>query len=139
MIDFSRQPRDIPDYETGNIQIDLPPSASAKPDIQWFQTFMPAIVMIGVSVAMFVVRASSDSGGIMSNPVFLIGSIATSLVCLIGALISINHQYSKYRKENKQRYELYKNKLKEIDAQLRTAAAKQANSVRESNQDLNRG
>ena len=131
-MEFSRQPRLMPEYPIGELDIEKPASLGEKPEISWFQTFVAPLVMVCVTIFVFLAGQSSG-GGMMSNPMFLVSSIAMTGVSFIGSLISLNHQLNKHSSQKKRRDKKYKEYIQEKDAELSLAADQQARALRQMN------
>ena len=134
-MEFSRQPRLTPEYPIGELDIESPPSIGEKPEISWFQTFIAPLVMVCVTV--FVFMAQSSGGGFMSSPIFLVSSLAMTVVAFIGSIISLNSQMNKHSKQKKQRHKKYLGYIAEKESELKLAAEQQARALRQLNPSPN--
>ncbi|MCL2048456.1 MAG: type VII secretion protein EssC [Defluviitaleaceae bacterium] len=132
-MEFSRQPRLMPEYPIGEIDITSPEPIGEKPEIHWFQTFIMPLAMIFVTVLVYMLGQSGAGGGFMGSPVFLISSIAMTGLMIIGSLISLNHQFNKHKRLKKRRNKLYKAYISEKDSELKLAAEQQAKALRQLN------
>jgi len=99
--DFHRSPRIIYREPEEKIMINAPSSPGNKPEDQLIKTILPPLLMLAVTVVMAFFR---------SNPLFVIGSAATTVVTIIFSITG----YFKSRKdfdlslvERKQNYENY--------------------------------
>ncbi|MCL2146447.1 MAG: type VII secretion protein EssC [Synergistaceae bacterium] len=135
-MEFSRQPRIMPEYPIGEIEIENPQSIGEKPEIQWFQIFIMPLAMAAVTVMVFLMGQSSGVG-FMSNPLFILGSLAMTGLSVIGSLINLNHQFSKHSNQKKRRYKLYKAYIAEKDSELKLASEQQARALRQLNPSPN--
>lgn len=131
-MEFSRQPRIMPEYPTGEIEIEKPATIGEKPEISWFQMFVAPLVMVCITIFIYI-AGQSTGGGFMSNPLFLLSSIAMTAVSLIGSIINLNHQLSKHAGKKKRRDKKYKEYIQEKDTALSLAAEQQARALRQMN------
>ncbi|MDR0570235.1 MAG: type VII secretion protein EssC [Clostridiales Family XIII bacterium] len=129
-MEFSRQPRLTPEYPVGELQVESPVSLGEKPEISWFQTFIAPMVMICVTIFVFL---AGRSYGFMSNPLFIMSSLAMTGVSIVGSILSLNSQLTKHSRLRKTRDTKYKEYINEKDAELSVAAEQQAKALRHMN------
>ena len=134
-MEFSRQPRVVPEYPAGEIDIESPVSIGTKPEISWFQTFIAPVIMICVTVLVYLAgRVVRD---VMSNPLYLMSSLAVTAVSIISSVIRLNSQFSKYAKQKKSRNKKYLEYIKQKDAELSIAAEQQSRVLKQMNPSPN--
>ena len=131
-MEFSRQPRLMPEYPAGELNIEKPASVGEKPEISWFQMFVAPLVMVCITIFVFL-AGQAAGGGIMSNPMILVSSIAMTAVSLVGSLVNLNHQLNKHKHQKKRRDKKYKEYILEKDAELSLAAEQQSHALRQMN------
>ena len=88
---FSRQPRFLPEMPSGEVEIPNPPSAYEKPEISWFMLLLPPFVMLVITVLLALTVRS----------VFMLISIATTFMTLIGSVTGAVSQIRKFKKRSK--------------------------------------
>lgn len=85
LIQIKRSPRIMHEVPTGVIEIDSPPAAGTKPEINWLATFLPTIATLGIAIIMTVV---------LGSPMMLLYSLPMTIA---GVIISVTN----YRKQTK--------------------------------------
>ncbi|MCL2633121.1 MAG: type VII secretion protein EssC [Oscillospiraceae bacterium] len=135
MTEFSRQPRMMAEYPSGETEIESPQAISGKPEIQWFQVIIMPLAMIGVTVLVFFLQSSI--GGFMSNPIFLVSMLAMTGLSFFASLINLNQQFSKHKKQKKQRDKTYKKYIEEKEAELKIASEQQSRALKQMNPSPN--
>ncbi|MDD2234884.1 MAG: type VII secretion protein EssC [Desulfitobacteriaceae bacterium] len=122
-IEFSRQPRFLPEIPTGEIEVPNPPNEYQKPEISWFALLAPSIVMLIVTL---LVAMSFQS-------VFLLISIATTVTTVIVSLTGAATQIRKYKKQKKEREQKYLQFIADTKSELMIAKEQQTNAMKEMN------
>ena len=125
-MEFTRQPRMMPEYQSGAIEVQPPPSATDKPELSWFQILIMPVITVAISVFMMM----GYGGNMMSRQFMIIGMAALAVVGIIGSLVNYNRQMRKYKKGKKDRVKFYKQYIKDTDKELAFAAKQQANALR---------
>lgn len=105
---FTRQPRFLPEMITGEIDIPNPPSAYEKPEISWFTLLAPPAVMLCISILI----------SMNSNSIFLLISVATTIMTLIVSLMNATTQIKKYVNMKKKRQKNYLQFISDIRSEL---------------------
>ncbi|MDR1687858.1 MAG: type VII secretion protein EssC [Clostridiales bacterium] len=133
-MEFTRQPRILPEYQIGEIEIESPPTVSEKPEVSWFSILIAPIITVSATV--FVFMASQSSGmGFMSNPIFLASSVVIAMVSIVGSLLNYNHQMSKYKNQKTEREKKYRQYIKDRDRDLAIASKQQSDALRKLHPD----
>lgn len=94
---FSRQPRFLPEMPGGEIEIPNPPNMYEKPEISWFSILAPPAVMLVITFLMALTQQS----------MFMMLSIAMTVVTLLVSLSSAVAQIRKYKQKKKEREKKY--------------------------------
>lgn len=129
-MEFTRQPRIIPDYPSGEMEVQSAPPMPTKAEISWFSILIMPAASAFITVLMMTSRQSFGAeGGIGGQPIFIIGIVAMAVLSVIGSIVSYNRQMGKYRKEKKLREKKYKQYIKDTDARLQIAAKQQAEAL----------
>lgn len=92
-IEFSRQPRFMPEMPGGTVEIPNPPHIHDKPEIGWFSLLAPPAVMLIIT---FLLALSSRSE-------YMMISIAVTVMTLLVSLTGATSQIKKYKKKKKER------------------------------------
>lgn len=124
---FRRSPRLSRTYERKLIEIQPPPRAYGKPEINWFTVFLPPAVMIGISVISILLTEGS-----LMNLLFI---VPMSLVTVITTIISYVTQIRKHSKEAKRKRVSYGEYIDNILAELNDSYLQQLTSVNSANPD----
>ncbi len=123
MIEFSRQPRFLPDVPEGEKEIIDPPQKPDKPEFSWISTILPPLVMI-----VFTLFVAMNSGS-----VFMIVSIAMTVTTLFTTLYMAANAKSKYKKKINKRNKRYLNYINDIRTELMLAKNAQITAANETN------
>ncbi|MCI3920625.1 type VII secretion protein EssC [Paenibacillus sp. TRM 82003] len=121
--EFSRQPRFLPEMPAGEIEVPNPPNAYEKPEISWFTVLAPPAVMLVVT-ALLALTAQS---------MFLMLSIATTIMTLLIAVSNAAYQIRKYNKQKKERERKYLQFIADTRGELALAVEKQRKAMNEMN------
>ena len=121
--EFSRQPRFMPEMPGGEIEIPNPPGAYDKPEISWFALLAPPAVMLIIT---FLLALSSQS-------MYMMISIATTVMTLIGALAGAAAQIKKYKNKKTEREKKYLQFIADTRSELSIAREKQTKAMNELN------
>lgn len=124
---FRRSPRLEQTYERKTIEIQPPPIAHGKPDINWLTVLLPPAVMIGVSVASILLMEGSLTS--------LLFTIPMSLVSVITAIISYITQIRRHSREKKQKNSHYEEYVYGVLAELKEGYQQQLSMVNNANPD----
>ncbi|MCL2664643.1 MAG: type VII secretion protein EssC [Defluviitaleaceae bacterium] len=135
-MEFTRQPRIINDYPSGELELEAPPNVSEKPETSWFSILVMPIVTVSITVFTYMAGQSAGAGFI-SEPIFMIGAVAAATLSIIGSLINYNSQMRKYVKAKKNREKKYKQYIKNKENELMTAARQQADALKKNHPDPN--
>lgn len=90
---FNRQPRFLPEMPGGELEIPGPPHAYEKPEISWFTLLAPPAVMLVITGLL----------ALTSQSMFMMLSIAMTVMTLIVSLTSATAQIRKYKNKKKER------------------------------------
>jgi DNA segregation ATPase FtsK/SpoIIIE, S-DNA-T family len=121
--EFSRQPRFLPEMPSGEIEIINPPNLYEKPEISWFSLFIPPAVMLVITVLI----------AMTSQSMFMLISIATTILTLFGSLMGVSSQIKKYKKKKKEREKKYLQYIADSRSELALAHQKQISAMNETN------
>lgn len=123
--EFSRQPRFLPDLPRGEIEVPNPPNMSVKPEIGWFTLLAPPAVMLVITLLIAMV----------SKSIYLLLSIAMTVMTLIGSLAGATSQIRKYRKKKKEREQKYLQFIADTRSELKLAREQQTKAMKEMHPD----
>lgn len=121
MIEFSRQPRFLPEFPRGEVEVPNPPTAQEKPEISWFTILAPPGVMFVVTLLL----------AMMTRSFYLIISITMTVMTLIVALTNAASQIRKYKKRKKERETKYLQFIADTRSELAVAKEQQTKAMRE--------
>ncbi|MGF7046942.1 S-DNA-T family DNA segregation ATPase FtsK/SpoIIIE [Paenibacillus sp. DS2015] len=121
--EFSRQPRFMPEMPVGEIEIPNPPSFQEKPEISWFALLAPPAVMLVIT---FLLALTSQS-------MYMMVSIAATIMALIVSLTGATSQIKKYKKKNKEREAKYLQFITDTRSDLAIAREQQIKAMIELN------
>ncbi|MDD4049351.1 MAG: type VII secretion protein EssC, partial [Clostridia bacterium] len=121
--EFSRQPRFLPEIPAGEIEVPNPPHAYEKPEISWFALLAPPVVMLIVTL---LIAMSAQS-------MFLMISIATTVITLIVSLTNAAAQIRKYKKKKKEREHKYLQFITDTRSKLTLVKEQQTKAMNEMN------
>lgn len=119
--EFSRQPRFLPDMPRGEIDVPNPPMINEKPEISWFGILLPPIVMLIITVLI----------AMTSQSIYLLISVATTVMTLIGSLTGAITQIRKYKRKKKEREEKYLQFITDVRSELSIAREQQVRAMNE--------
>lgn len=119
--EFSRQPRFLPDMPRGEIDVPNPPMINEKPEISWFGILLPPIVMLIITVLI----------AMTSQSIYLLISVATTVMTLIGSLTGATSQIRKYKLKKKEREEKYLQFITDVRSELSIAREQQVKAMNE--------
>lgn len=122
---FRRSPRLEQTYEKKIIEIQPPPIAHGKPEINWLSVLLPPAVMIGVSIASILLLEGS-----LTNLLFI---VPMSLVSVITAIISYLAQLKKHATERKRKESHYKEYIDGVFSELKEGYLQQFSIVNNTN------
>lgn len=123
--EFSRQPRFLPDMPRGEIDVPNPPMINEKPEISWFGILLPPIVMLIITVLI----------AMTSQSIYLLISVATTVMTLIGSLTGATSQIRKYKLKKKEREEKYLQFITDVRSDLSIAREQQVKAMNEMSPD----
>lgn len=106
--EFTRQPRFLPEMPIGEKDIESPPSMPQKPEISWATTFLPPVIMLGVTIIMVIALSST----------YMMISLAMTGVTLINSLLSITRQKKKYVAQKALRESKYLQYIADVKTEL---------------------
>lgn len=119
--DFSRQPRFLPDIPRGEIEVPNPPHLNEKPEIGWFGLLAPPAVMLVITLLITMTMQS----------IFMLISIATTIMTLIASLTGATSQIRKYKKKKKEREDKYLQFITDTRSELAIAREQQTKAMNE--------
>ncbi|WP_170936687.1 type VII secretion protein EssC [Paenibacillus aquistagni] len=119
--EFSRQPRFLPDIPRGEIEVPNPPHLNEKPEIGWFGLLAPPAVMLVITLLIAMTMQS----------IFMLVSIATTIMTLIASLAGATSQIRKYKKKKKEREEKYLQFITDTRSELAIAREQQTKAMNE--------
>ena len=90
LIQIKRSPRIMHEVPTGVIEIDSPPAAGTKPEINWLATFLPTIATLGIAIIMTVV---------LGSPMMLLYSLPMTIAGMIISVTNYRKQTKKYAEQ----------------------------------------
>ncbi|NIK77497.1 S-DNA-T family DNA segregation ATPase FtsK/SpoIIIE [Paenibacillus castaneae] len=121
--EFSRQPRFLPDMPRGEVEVPNPPMINEKPDISWFGLLLPPAVMLVITILI----------AMTSQSMFMLISIATTIMTLIASLTGATTQIRKYKRKKKEREEKYLQFIADTRSELTLAREQQVKAMNEMN------
>ncbi|TCK90650.1 S-DNA-T family DNA segregation ATPase FtsK/SpoIIIE [Natranaerovirga hydrolytica] len=121
--EFSRQPRFLAEIPSGKIEVPNPPNAYSKPEISWFTLLAPPGVMLIITILIAMTYQS----------MFMMLSIATTIMTLIVSLSNATKQIRSYKKKVKEREEKYLQFIADTRNELNIAKQQQIQSMKEMN------
>ena len=120
---FSRSPRIRREIPSGKIEIEAAPSIGEKPEINWLTTLLPVFGTLAVSLLLSLFTAGL--GMILSVPMVLIGVLVTFL--------NYRGQTKKYRHNESELREKYRQYIQSCEARLSDAARAQRDALLDAN------
>ncbi|GGH11036.1 type VII secretion protein EssC [Paenibacillus segetis] len=121
--EFSRQPRFLPDMPKGEIEVPNPPAYNEKPEISWLSLLLAPTVMLLITLLIAMTMKS----------IFMLISIATTIMTIIVSLTNATGQIRKYKKRKKEREEKYLQFITDTRSELTIAREKQIKAMNEMN------
>ncbi|MCR2803400.1 type VII secretion protein EssC [Paenibacillus soyae] len=118
---FSRQPRFLPDFPSGTVEVPAPPTISEKPEISWFSIIVTPAVMLVLTIIIALTMKS----------MWVVISIAMTLLTLIGSLASAATQIRKFKRKKKEREEKYTQFIADTRSELAIAREQQTHAMNE--------
>lgn len=112
---------------SGEVEVPNPPSAYEKPEISWFAMLAPSFVMLGVTILL----------SMNSQSMYMMVSLATTVVTLIVSLTNAASQIRKYKKMKKERERKYLQFIADTRSALSIAKEQQTKAMNEMNPDPN--
>lgn len=125
IVEFKRQPRFLPHIPSGKIDVPNPPSKQNKPEISWFSLLAPPIVMLTITVLI----------SLTSQSMYLLISVAATVMSIIVALSNAASQIRKYNKAKKEREKKYTQFIADTRSELMLSREQQIKSMHEMNPD----
>lgn len=119
--EFSRQPRFLPDIPRGEVEVPNPPMLQEKPEISWYGILLPPIVMLVITVLI----------AMTSQSLFLLISVATTVMTLIGSLGGAVTQIRKYKRKKQERERKYLQFITDTRSELSVAREQQTAAMNE--------
>ncbi|TYQ16044.1 UNVERIFIED_CONTAM: S-DNA-T family DNA segregation ATPase FtsK/SpoIIIE [Acetivibrio alkalicellulosi] len=123
---FSRQPRFLPEMPSGDIEIPNPPSMQDKPDISWFTLLLPPFVMMIISVLLALIASS----------IYMVISIATTVMTLLVSVTGAVSQIKKHKKKKRERETKYLQFITDTRSNLSIMKEQQIKAMNEMNPDF---
>lgn len=120
---FNRQPRFLPEMPGGELEIPGPPHAYEKPEISWFTLLAPPAVMLVITGLL----------ALTSQSMFMMLSIAMTVMTLIVSLTSATAQIRKYKNKKKEREKKYLQFIADCRSELTLAREQQIKAMNELN------
>lgn len=121
--EFTRQPRFFPDMPGGELEVPNPPHAYEKPEISWFTLLAPPAVMLVISALL----------ALTSQSLFMMLSIAMTVMTLIVSLAGATSQIKKYKNKKKEREQKYLQFISDCRTELSLAREQQIKAMNELN------
>lgn len=118
---FSRQPRFLPDMPRGEIEIPNPPHVNEKPEISWFTLLAPPAVMLVITILL----------ALTSQSMFMMLSIAMTVMTLIVSLTGAAGQIRKYKNKKKEREQKYRQFIVDRRSELAICREQQIKAMNE--------
>lgn len=122
---FRRSPRLTHTYEKKPLEVQAPPTAHGKPEINWLTVFLPPIVMIGVYVASIVL-----TDGSLFNLLFV---VPMSLLTVLTTILSYFAQRKKHSADSKQKKESYEEYIEQVFSEVQDCYAQQLSTKNNAN------
>lgn len=123
--EFSRQPRFLPEMPGGELEIPNPPHAYEKPEISWFALLAPPAVMLVITLLL----------ALTSQSMYMMLSIAMTVMTLIVSLTGAASQIRKYKKKKKEREQKYLQFITDSRSELQLAREQQIKAMNEMSPD----
>ncbi|MFP4697787.1 MAG: type VII secretion protein EssC [Eubacteriales bacterium] len=123
--EFSRQPRFLPEIPRGELEVPNPPSEYQKPEISWFTLLGPPLVMLIITVCIIFLTDYKSP--------FIILSISTTIMTLIGSIMRASSQIKKYKKKKKEREKKYLQFIADTKSDLSIAKEQQIKAMNDMN------
>ena len=109
LIQIKRSPRIMHEVPTGVIEIDSPPAAGTKPEINWLATFLPTIATLGIAIIMTVV---------LGSPMMLLYSLPMTIAGVIISVTNYRKQTKKYAEQIGIRQQKYNDHIAQAVGQI---------------------
>lgn len=120
---FSRSPRIRREIPSGRIEIEAAPSIGEKPEINWLTTLLPVLGTLAASLLISVF--TGGLGMLLSVPMLLTGILIT--------LLNYRNQTKKYKKNEAQLREKYRQYIASCESRLADAARAQLDAQLDAN------
>lgn len=117
-VKFERAPRLKLTVPEGELEIQTPPSAMAKPDINWIQVLLPSLGTVGVSLLVTTLSGM--------NPMMLAFSAPMAVIGIIVSIINYRGQTKKYHQQQEKRTATYTEYLDGVVKDIREKRNQQA-------------
>ena len=108
LVQIKRSPRIMHEVPTGVIEIEAPPSASSKPEINWLATFLPTIATLGIAIIMSV----------FLSPMMLIYSLPMTITGVVISITNYRKQTKKYTEQMENRQRKYDDHIAKVVGQI---------------------
>ena len=125
IVEFKRQPRFLPYIPAGQVEVPNPPTKQSKPEISWFSVLVPPVVMLVITILI----------SMTSQSMYLLISVAATVMSLIVSLTNAASQIKKYNKAKKEREKKYSQFIADTRSELMISREQQIKSMREMNPD----
>ncbi|CAH1207668.1 ESX secretion system protein EccC [Paenibacillus auburnensis] len=119
--EFRRQPRFLPDIPGGEVEVPNPPMLQEKPEISWYGLLLPPIVMLVITALI----------AMTSQSIFLLISVATTVMTLVGSLGGAVTQIRKYKHKKGERESKYLQFISDTRSELSVAREQQTAAMNE--------
>lgn len=119
LVQIKRSPRIMHEVPTGVIEIESPPAAGTKPEINWLSTFLPTIVTLGIAIVM----------SIFFSPMMLIYSLPMTIVGVIVSITNYRKQTRKYTEQMEIRQRKFDEHITSVVKEIERKQAEQTTAL----------
>lgn len=119
LVQIKRAPRIMHEVPTGVVEIESPPAAGSKPEINWMATFLPTIVTLGIAIIM----------SIFLSPMMLIYSLPMTIVGVIVSITNYRKQTKKYTEQMEVRQRKFDEHITSVVKEIEKKQAEQTTAL----------
>ena len=119
LVQIKRSPRIMHEVPTGVIEIESPPAAGSKPEINWLATFLPTVATLGIAIIMSV----------FLSPMMLLYSLPMTITGVIISVTNYRKQTKKYAEQMETRQSKYEDHIAKVVNQIESKRNEQITAL----------
>ena len=120
LIQVKRSPRIMYELPVGAIDIEPPPPAGTKPEINWLSTFLPTAITLVIAVVM---------GVAMGNPMMMLYSLPMTVAGVVVSVINYRKQVKKHTEQVELRQKKYEQHITDTVNTIERKQEEQINTL----------